>query len=120
MKNFILSVLLTLGFIFPQVCEEPINVWFKISNDSKTYGQVIQLDMSKGYAGSDGQYLYLYVADLTNNEGIVIMFPIGYWEAPKIDGFEKEYKKEFKDLEDYFKHNKGNGIEIKKITKVGD
>ena len=120
MKNIILILLTLIGFILSQDCEEPINVWFKISNDSKTYGQVIKLDMSKGYAGADGQYLYLYVADLTNNEGIVIMFPIGYWEAPKIDGFEKEYKKEFKDLEDYFKHNKGNGIEIKKITKVGD
>ena len=114
MKNFILSVLLTLGFIFPQDCEEPINVWFKISNDSKTYGQVIKLDMSKGYAGADGQYLYLYVADLTNNEGIVIMFPIGYWEAPTMSDFDKELEKEFKDLEDYLKRNKGNGIEIKK------
>ena len=115
MKNFILSVLLTLGFIFPQDCEEPINVWFKISNDLKTYGQVIKLDMSKGYAGTDGQYLYLYVADLTNNEGIVIMFPIGYWEAPNgVSQFEKDLEKEFKDLEDYFKHNKDKGIEIKR------
>ena len=37
-----------------------------------------------------------------------------------ISQFEKDLKKEFKDLEDYLKHNKGNGIEIKKITKVGD
>ena len=114
MKNFILSVLLTLGFIFPQDCEEPINVWFKISNDSKTYGQVIQLDMSKGYAGVDGKYLYLYVKDITNNEGIILMFPIGYWETETPSQFEKDLEKEFKDLEDYFKNNKDKGIEIKK------
>ena len=93
-------MVILIGFIFPQDynCEEPINVWFKISNDLKTYGQVIKLDMSKGYAGADGQYIYLYVSDLTNNEGIVIMFPIGYWEAPKgISQFEK-------DLERYIYH----------------
>ena len=114
MKNIFITLVTLIGFIFPQDCEEPINVWFKISNDSKTYGQVIKLDMSKGYAGADGQYLYLYVADLTNNEGIVIMFPIGYWEAPSMSDFDKELEKEFKDLEDYLKKNKGKGIEIKR------
>ena len=120
MKNFILSVLLTLGFIFPQDCEEPINVWFKISNDSKTYGQVIQLDMSKGYAGADGQYLYLYVADLTNNEGIVIMFPIGYWETEKVEKYIPKEEEEF-DLDEYLKQNKGKGVKIaKQYNKVGE
>ena len=35
--------------------------------------------------------------------------------------FDKELEKEFKDLEDYLKKNKGKGIEIKKQNnKVGD
>ena len=114
MGKFLLTFLFVISFVFPQDCEEPINVWFKISNDSKTYGQVIQLDMSKGYAGVDGKYLYLYVKDITNNEGIILMFPIGYWETETPSQFEKDLEKEFKDLEDYFKKNKGNGIEIKK------
>ena len=41
MKNIFILLVTLIGFIFPQVCEEPINVWFKISNDSKTNGQVI-------------------------------------------------------------------------------
>ena len=114
MKNIFITLLILIGFIFSQDCSEPINVWFKISNDSKTIGDVIQLDMSKGYAGTDGQFLYLYVSDITNGEGIVIMFPIGYWEAPTMSDFEKELEKEFKDLEDYLKKNKGKGIEIKR------
>jgi hypothetical protein len=52
--------------------------------------------------------------DITNDEGIIIMFPIGYWEAPSMSDFDKELEKEFKDLEDYLKKNKGKGIEIKK------
>ena len=114
MKNIFTTLLILIGFIFSQECEEPINVWFKISNDSKTIGDVIQLDMSKGYAGTDGQFLYLYVSDITNGEGIVIMFPIGYWEAPTMSDFEKELEKEFKDLEDYLKRNAGKGIKIEK------
>ena len=98
MKNIFITLLILIGFIFPQECSEPINVWFKISNDSKTIGDVIQLDMSKGYAGTDGQFLYLYVSDITNGEGIIIMFPIGYWEAPTMSDFDKELEKEFKDL----------------------
>ena len=66
-------------------------------------------------------YNSLYVSDITNDEGIVIMFPIGYWEAPTMSDFDKELEKEYKDLEDYIKKNKGKGIEIKKQNnKVGD
>ena len=114
MKNIFISVVTLISFIFSQECSEPINVWFKISNDSKTIGDVIQLDMSKGYAGTDGQFLYLYVSDITNDEGIMIAFPIGYWEAGNPSAFDKGLEKEFKDLEDYLKHNKGKGIKIEK------
>ena len=96
-------------------CEEPSNVWYKISNEQgENYGRVLQLDMSKGMADTDGTYLYLFVKDV-NGEGIVVMFPFGYWETEKVvkDPFLEELEKEFKDLEDYLKRNKGKGIEIK-------
>ena len=114
MKNILITMVILIGFILPQNCEEPEEVWFKISNDSKTIGDVIQLDMSKGYAGTDGQFLYLYVSDITNDEGIIIMFPIGYWEAPTMSDFDKELEKEFKDLEDYLKRSADKGIKIEK------
>ena len=115
MWNIFITLVTLIGFSFSQECEEPIDVWFKISNDSKTYGEVIQLDMSRGYAGSDGQSLYLYVEDINSRgEGIIIMFPFGYWEVEKISKFEKDLEEEFKDLEDYLKKNKGKGIKIAK------
>ena len=118
MKKLLITLVTLIGFILPQDCEEPEEVWFKISNDEKTYGQLITIDMSRGYADTDGRHIYLFVYDKNTNEGLVIMFPIGYWETEKISKFEKELEKEFKDLEDYLKKNKGKGIEIK--TKVGD
>ena len=115
MKNIFTTLLILIGFIFSQDCAEPIDVWFKFSNDSKTYGEVIQLDMSKGYAGTDGHFIYLYVTDLNNpEEGIVIAFPIGYWESGSKNSFEEELEKEFKDLEDYLTRNAGKGIKIEK------
>ena len=57
---------------------------------------------------------HLYVNDLTNKEGIVIMFPIGYWETDNPSKFEKDLEREFKDLEDYLKRNAGKGIKIEK------
>ena len=114
MKKIFLILVMLIGFIFPQDCEEPEEVWFKISNDEKTYGDLIAVDMSSGYAGTDGSYLYLFVTDKNTGEGLIIMFPIGYWETEKISKFDKELEKEFKDLEDYLKKNKGNGMEIKK------
>ena len=90
-------------------CEEPINTWFKYSNDinsTETYGKLITLDMSSGYATTDGSAIYLIVRDSNNGEWVTIGFPMGYWEA----WFPPETKKEFIDLEDYLKSmNKNNG-----------
>jgi len=120
MLNILVFVTL-IGFIFPQECEEPIDVWFKISNEEKTYGQLLTLDMSFGYAGSDGYYVYLFVLEKNTKEQLVIAFPIGYWETEKIKKIipKKNEEEEF-DLDEYLKQNKGKGIKIQKITKVGD
>ena len=122
MKNRLLILMVTLiGFIFPQDCEEPINVWFKVSSADKDYGQIIQLDMSRGFATTDGMFIYLIVLDKNTREELVISFPIGHWISekpytkPKIKP--NDEKKDF-NWEEYLKNNKG--VEIKKIAKVGD
>mgnify|MGYP001323386160 FL=1 len=114
MTTIMVSLLFTVGC--SQECEEPSNVWYKLSNEQgENYGKILQLDMSKGMADTDGTYLYLFVKDV-NGEGIVIMFPFGYWETEKVvkDPFLEELEKEFKNLEDYLKSQQGKGIEIKK------
>ena len=96
------------------VCEEPSEVWFKISNEvgSENYGKVLQLDMSKGYASTDGIYVYLFVQEKDTPNGIVISFPIGFWETQFVIKPEtKEDEKPF-DLDEYLKNNKGKGIKI--------
>ena len=119
MKKILITLVTLIGFILPQDCEEPAEVWFKVSNDinSKSYGKLIQLDMSWGYAGADGAYIYLFVTDKNTKEELVVMFPIGYWEAEKINKYIPKKNEEF-DLKKYLKSRKG--IEIKQITKVGD
>ena len=128
MKKIILILLLTLiGFIFPQDCdcEEPINVWFKISNAEKDYGKLITLDMSNGFATTDGVFIYLVVKNKETKEDLVIQFPIGYWIIDKIDKKipkqeQKKEKEEF-DLDEYLKKNKGKGRMINaNITEVGE
>ena len=126
MKKIILILLLTLiGFIFPQdcECEEPKDVWFKISNAEKDYGKLLTLDMSNGFATTDGLFIYLVVKNMDTKEDLVIQFPIGYWIIDKIDKKipKQEKKKEEFDLDEYLKKNKGKGRLINlNITKVGD
>ena len=110
MKNIILILVMLIGFSYPQECDEPINVWFKLSNDtsSKDYGKVLAIDMSRGYATTDGVYIYLLVKIKDSDEGLIITFPIGDWEV------DDKIEKEFKDLEDYLKYNKGKGTKIHK------
>ena len=93
-------------------CEEPLDVWFKMSSED---GRLLQLDMSKGYTDSDGIHVYFFVKDV-HGEGVLITFPFGFWETKvtKKDPFLDELEKEFKSLEEYLKL-KGKGTEIKNI-----
>ena len=122
MKNILIILVTLISFILPQDCEEPVEVWFKISNDinSKGYGEIIQIDMSWGYAGTDSVYIYLFVYEKSTGKELVVQFPIGYWEAERVNKSKKYIPKENEefDLKKYLKSRKG--IEIKQITKVGD
>ena len=113
MKKYLLTLLLTIGFIFPQDCEEPINVWFKISNDisNPNYGQVVALDMSYGYSYTDGAVVYLILNDINTSEQVILTFPIGYWTVEDKD----EIQKEFDSLEEYLKNTEGSLIQKNKV-----
>ena len=70
--------------------------------------------MDKGYASTDGSYIYLLLRLKDSEEGVIISFPIGYWEIEQPSEFVKELEKEFKNLEEYLKYNKGKGTKIQK------
>ena len=119
MKSLFIILVMLIGFSYPQECDEPTNVWFKLSNDtsSKDYGETIAIDMSRGYASTDGVYIYLLVTLKDSEEGLMISFPIGYWETEEKSEFQKELEKEFKSLEEYLRQNQGKGTEIKRQYK---
>jgi len=128
MKKIILILLTLIGFIFPQECEcdceEPKDVWFKISNAKEDYGKLLTLDMSNGFATTDGLFIYIIVKNMDTGQDLVIQFPIGYWIIDKIDKKipkQEKPKEEKFDLDEYLKKNKGKGRMINaNITKVGE
>ena len=115
MKNIIITLIIIISFIFPQECEcdEPENIWFKISNNKDhKYGQLLTIDMSSGFVTTDGLFIYLIVYEKSTDEEIVITFPIGYWSVGQIDKTkpkQEKQKEEKFDLDKYLKENKGKG-----------
>ena len=90
-----------------------INVWKKVSTDELNPGEIVPLDMSRGYAACEGPYIVLIVNKVNSEEEVVIMFPNGgYWSAPKPDPFLQELQQEFDSLEDYLRN-----LESKEIKK---
>ena len=96
-----------------QDCEEPVNVWFKVSNDqaNSNYGQVIALDMTEGYSYTDGEVVYLILNDVNTMEQVILTFPIGHWVVEAKD----EIQKEFDSLEEYLENTKGSLIQKNKV-----
>ena len=105
--------LLSCDIVQAQDCEEPVNVWFKVSNDqtNMNYGQVVALDMSHGYSSTDGEFIYLILSDVTTTEQVILTFPIGYWTVEDKD----EIQKEFDSLEEYLENTKGSLIQKNKV-----
>ena len=119
-KSTIGLLLFYVGLVFSQVtapdceCGEPVNVWYKVSTFEPDNGKVVRLDMRKGQAFTDHQYIYISVKDLDTGELIYIAFPNGGdWVAdtPK-DPFLEALDEEFKNLEDYLRSK--DSQEIKK------
>ena len=128
MKNILIVMVTLIGFMLPQDCdcEEPKDVWFKTQGDinSPNFGKLIRMDMSSGYATTDGLFIYLMVFDKDSKEQLVMIFPIGKWIIEEVDKSKKivpkKQKEEF-DLDEYLKKNKGKGRMINaNITKVGE
>ena len=107
---------LSCDMVQAQDCEEPVNVWFKVSNDqtNSNYGQVVAIDMSHGYSSTDGTFIYLVLNDISTGEQLILTFPIGYWTVEDKD----EIQKEFDSLEEYLENTKGSLIQ--KNNKVGE
>ena len=119
-KSTIGLLLFYIGLVFSQVttpecvCEDPVNIWYKVSTFAEDSGKIIKLDMSKGQAFADQQFIYLIVQDVETQEITYIAFPNGGdWVAQAQDPFLKELEKEFKNLEEYLKANQSS-TEIKK------
>ena len=114
MRTFSLIIYLFIGsLLISQECEEPVNIWFKISNDqaNSNYGQVIALDMSNGQSYTDGKFIYLVLNDANTKEQVILTFPIGFWVVEGKD----EIQKEFESLEEYLENTKGSLIEKNKV-----
>ena len=113
----ILALIIACTFVvsFTESSEpKEINVWRKVSTDEMNPGEILALDMSKGYAFSDYQFIYIVICPLDSEDQIVVAFPNGgYWTAPEADPFLQELQKEFDSLEDYLRNQKSNEIKKK-------
>ena len=111
LKIMVIFSILSLGVTQECDCDEPVNIWFKISNDQSNlnYGQVIALDMSQGQSFTDGVFIYLVLSDANTNEEVILTFPIGQWVVEAKD----EIQIEFDSLEEYLRSTKGSLIEKK-------
>ena len=85
-----------------------INIWKKVSTDELNPGVIVTMDMSQGYAITDGPYIYIMVKELGTDNMMTIVFPNGgYWHAAKEDEFKRELDREFESLEKYLQGEGG-------------
>ena len=120
-KSTIGLLLFYVGLVFSQVttpecvCEDPTNIWYKVSTFAEDRGKIIKLDMRTGQSFSDHQYIYLVVKTIDTGEITYIAFPNGGdWVAePKKDPFLDALDEEFKNLEEYLRSKQGTEIKKK-------
>ena len=89
---FILGVLCTAGILFLSFSRadvpEPIdttNKWFKVATDDASTGDVTILDMSRGYAYSQHEYIIIIVKDSEGYDTMIAFPNGGYWSSPEIN-----------------------------------
>ena len=96
-----------------EVCEDPVNIWYKVSTFEEDDGKIVKLDMSEGKSFADEQWIYIAVKEIERDDITYIIFPNGGdWVAEVRDPFLDALEKEFKSLEEYLRA-KGS-TEIKK------
>jgi hypothetical protein len=138
-----LLMCLTIGFIFSDtlleqmltdtnqeedcedcLCDElPLDLWVRPSNAEANFGNLMYLDMSEGWSGTDGSSIYISVIDIITGAPVMLIFPLNDWFVMDYSKFDQPYpepKKEEKeeefDMEEYLKRTKDKGIEIKKVA----
>jgi hypothetical protein len=89
---FILGTLCIVGILFLSFTRanvlEPIdttNKWFKVATDDATTGDIVILDMSRGYAYSNTEYIILVVSDSEGYDTMIVLPNGGYWTAPELN-----------------------------------
>ena len=120
-KSTIGLLLFYVGLVFSQVttpecvCEDPTNIWYKVSTFAEDKGKVIKLDMRTGQSFSDHQYIYLVVKTIDTGEITYIAFPNGGdWVAEqKKEPFLDALDEEFNNLEEYLRSKQGTEIKKK-------
>ena len=130
MKRYIFIYLLivttcVMSFIFSEnnYCEEPMDVWFRSApkEDGSGEMEILKLDMSTGYAYSDGFFIYLLVEEMNTGEKIVIAFYNDeYWNAETSHWRHKnpaEQEEPPKTLKEYLRLHKDRSYEIEKLDK---
>ena len=91
--------LLYAGFDYENIYENA-NVWYKVSSDELNPGEIVALDMSKGYSACEGPLIYLMVGTIGSEEETVVVFPNGgYWRTDGVDTVSVEIQKAFGILE---------------------
>jgi len=138
-----LLMCLTIGFIFSDtlleqmltdtnqeedcedcLCDElPLDLWVRPSNAEANFGNLMYLDMSEGWSGTDGSSIYISVIDIITGAPVMLIFPLNDWfvmdyskfDQPALEPKKEEKEEEF-DMEEYLKRTKGQGLEIKKVA----
>ena len=64
---------------------ETTNKWFKVATDDATTGDIVILDMSRGYAYSQHEYIIIIVKDSEGYDTMIAFPNGGYWSNPEIN-----------------------------------
>ena len=89
---FALGALCLAGIFFlsSPLADEPesidtTNKWFKVATDDATTGDIVILDMSRGYAYSQHEYIIIVVKDSEGYDTMIAFPNGGYWSNPEIN-----------------------------------
>ena len=115
MSRYIYFLLLIYGCVFSQSeCKcEPLNTWYKISNNPIDSGRLLELDLSHGFAYADPYTIYLILIDKGTGEEMVIQFTNNsHFKVEDSTPSKPENSK--MSLEEYLKHYKKFNTKIEK------
>ena len=91
--KFILLLVTLFSFIFSEECKckKHENIWFRVSTEFKTIGQIQELDMTQGVAFIQYNFVHLVVVDRKTGIEMVISFPYGNWRADNFKRLNQNY-----------------------------